>query len=513
MSGNFNQYSSSLERLVRVEIAADKLEACLILAPDISPDLLIEAYLQMRLDEAGVVRNAERERGVRWVIREYLENAGAAELRRPVLTGTPPEHGVDARLEMMVAAKEDVQSETAVDHHSRTSVEWVPAGTVVARVIPAKPARDGLNVLGEAIAAKQGRPIHPKLDDSLELRANGDIVSLREGKLMAKGNKLRIDSTVVITGNVDFSTGNVAFPGNVIIEKGVRDCFKVEAKGDIVVRDLVDAATLDARGSITLQQGIAAREKGTVKAGRDLAAKYMTNVRASAGRDALIVKELNNCELRVGRRLKGPTCSMIRGELVTGMACELGELGCESGGETIVTIGECIVLRDAVAHLSKLQEQLQRRVEKDKQHLEDLKRAKSRAASYAEEVTEAQFAYQQSAEMMKKLVKAITRVSQLFAQHTQHELTVHGKIHPGVKVHMGKWTLEFSRALSGPVRISSDGDAMPIARDLSAGTEGPVSRHCRVTSETATADIRALTRLVGLDYDALASIGAAMRAA
>ena len=512
---------TSLERLIRVEIAADRLEASLYLAPNISPDLLIDAYLHMRLDQAGIIRNAERDAGVRWIIREYLDRA-AEELRRTVITGTPPQHGVDAKLEIIPPAAgdtantpstQDAAANATTDPYARTQVNWVAAGTVVARIIPAKHGRDGVNVLGEAIPANPARAINPRLDDFLQLNANGDIIALRTGKLIHKNNSLRLDNTITITGNVDFSTSNVVFPGNVIIERGVRDCFKVEAKGDITVRDLVDAATLIADGSITLEQGIAAREKGTVTAGRDLAAKYMTNVRATAARDARIIKELNNCELHVGRRLTAPTCCVVRGHITTAMECELGELGCEGGGTTIVTIGESGSLTAIIARLATTQNQLDRRLDHDKKKLDELHSVKSLAASHAEQLTQLQFNFNRSSGSMKNLVKAVTRVSQLIALHTHHQLTVQNKIHPGAQVRMGKWTCEFTKPLVGPVRISTDGESMPVIKNLLTGAETPANKLARVHSQSAEESIRTLTRKLGLDFDAIATVAAAMRAA
>lgn len=504
--------NASIERLVRVEINADKSEAFLVLEAGVSPDLLIDAYLHMRLDEAGVIRGKDRDAGVKCIIREYMEG-GAAYLRQIVLRGTPPIHGEDARLELLELPQSRSDKPDDDTHYARGQIDWVPAGTVVARIIPAKHGKDGVNVLGEIVPAKPARALSPSLDQHLELRATGEIVTLREGRLIHKGNRLRIDSTVVIAGNVDFSTGNVVFPGNVIIEKGVRDCFSVRAKGSIQVRDLVDAATLDADGSMMLEQGIAAREKGSVRAGKDLRAKYMTNVRAVAGRDAEVSKELNNCELLVGRHLRAPNCSVIRGRVTTGMSCELGELGCESGGETTLELGECPALSAVVTRLSDIHEQLQRRLDRDTQRLNEMRSVKSRGATYAEELTELEFAKQQSAAMMQRLMKAVTRVAQMVAQHTEYSLIVHSRIHPGASVRMGAWVCRFNKPLTGPVRITTDGDAMPVMTNTLSGAQTPLNRVAKVHSEPAKGDIRTLMKRLGLDFAAITAVALAMRAA
>ena len=54
----------------------------------------------------------------------------------------------------------------------------------------------------------------------------------------------KVSNTLEIDQNVDFSTGNIDFPGNVIVHRSVKDCFTVKARDDIEVRGLIEAATL-----------------------------------------------------------------------------------------------------------------------------------------------------------------------------------------------------------------------------------------------------------------------------
>jgi hypothetical protein len=195
------------------------------------------------------------------------------------------------------------------------------------------------------------------------------------------------------------------------------------------------------------------------------------------------------------------------------MACELGELGCESGGETTLELGECPALSAVVERLTSLHELLQRRLDRDTQRLTELRSVKARGASHAEELTQLEFAKQQSAAMMQRLMKAVTRVAQMIAQHTEFSLTVRTRIYPGATVRMGPWVCQFNKPVSGPLRITTDGDTMPVLINTLTGSQMPLNRAAKVYNEPNAGDIRTLMKRLGLDFAALTSIAQAMRAA
>ena len=96
-----------------------------------------------------------------------------------------------------------------------------------------------------------------------------------------------------IGGNVDFSTGNIKFLGDVNIKGDVLTGFTVRAMGSIWVGGVIEAgATVEAGGDLTVVKGILGDGTTTVRAQRCIFSKYIENatiyVRENLQTDAII---------------------------------------------------------------------------------------------------------------------------------------------------------------------------------------------------------------------------------
>ena len=91
-----------------------------------------------------------------------------------------------------------------------------------------------------------------------------------------------------IRGDVDFSSGNINFIGDVTISGGVTSGFEVKAGGDIEVDGVVESARVESGGNITLHKGIAGAEKGMIQADGAITARFIENARVMAGGDVTV---------------------------------------------------------------------------------------------------------------------------------------------------------------------------------------------------------------------------------
>ena len=87
---------------------------------------------------------------------------------------------------------------------------------------------------------------------------------------MLNGTIIEVVNTYVVNGDVDYSTGNIQFNGNVVINGTVPDGFEVKAEGDIVVMKIAESARLEAGRDIIIKGGVQGKGKGLVSAGRDI---------------------------------------------------------------------------------------------------------------------------------------------------------------------------------------------------------------------------------------------------
>jgi uncharacterized protein (DUF342 family) len=506
--------SDTLSKLSRVEISPDRLEAGLVLEKGLAREDVHELALIARLDEVGVVASPDRDLFVRAAIRQYFDS-GCARTRVVVATGTRPVHGIDGRLELFGAAPAEPAQPTApivtkapdgrVDHHARASIAWIKAGDVIGRLHAPVEGRDGVDVCGGAVRAKGAHAVPFSSDGSVRARADGVLVALRAGVVERHGPHVRVSRTLEVAQDVDFAVGNLVFPGDVVLLKGVRDGFSVESGGDLVVRDLVDAATLVSGGSVTLEKGMAAREIGRISVHRDVQALYLTNVQGTVGRDLVVASEIGNCTLVVGREVKSPHAALVRGQIIVAGACQLGDLGSEAGVETILSLGRQDQAQSLASRAAELLKSLGDAAGKSQQRLQSLKRLGGKlSAAQAEELTELEFSAQRDTMLLGKATRAFGHLCRVIDANTRARLAIGRAIYKGVRLEVGGFDATFSKAVRGPLVIESDKGQAPTIT-IGTGQTQALATVAKVVRRDAAGDARDLAKRLGLDFDALAA--------
>ena len=90
-----------------------------------------------------------------------------------------------------------------------------------------------------------------------------------------------------IPGDVDNSTGNIDFLGNVIVNGIVHSGFTIKAKGSVEVKGPVEGANIIAGGDIILRYGVQGTETSKLQAGGNIVAKFIQNASIQAGKDII----------------------------------------------------------------------------------------------------------------------------------------------------------------------------------------------------------------------------------
>jgi uncharacterized protein (DUF342 family) len=81
-----------------------------------------------------------------------------------------------------------------------------------------------------------------------------------EGCLFWKAGQLTVDVIYHISGDVDYSTGNVKFDGAILIDGDVRSGFRVDATGSIYINGSVEAAEVySEKGDIVMLRGFSVK--------------------------------------------------------------------------------------------------------------------------------------------------------------------------------------------------------------------------------------------------------------
>lgn len=462
-------------RAVRVVISRDRLEADLELDADAKAEDLLDAVVFSIIERENLACPGDwRER-----VSSTLEShrADPSQVRRLALArGVAPRHGVDATLELLEPGPRLDEPEVgAIDHRDRRAYRAVQRGEVIARILREVQGEDGRDVFGATLPAREARPLD-LVDEPTILRGPDDAIrAAAAGVVEFSGRRLRVITRLEIEKHVDFSTGHVDFPGDVIVHGGVRDRFSVVAGGQLTIRDLVDHAQLRSGGDMTLERGMASPvEHGSIHAGRDLSTPLLTHVIAHVGRDAMIGKELTGSSLFVARELRASSACFVRCVVHAAFGAEVGTLGSEAGVETLIAVGRVERLDELSRRAFELHAPLQSRLDAARGRLSELKRIGGRMTSaQADQLCEVELEIERDRGLMARLADGVRALTQLQGRFTRVRLIVRDIIHPRVVLHLGRCVAEITTPIRGPIEITLNESGEPVL--LARGSTQPVA--------------------------------------
>jgi uncharacterized protein (DUF342 family) len=231
----------------------------------------------------------------------------------------------------------DPKDGDAIDYKNSMQVTLVEVGDILAVAVPPTDGEPGEDVRGNPIEAKSGAKAKYFLGEGLEEK-DGNIIVTAPGTPSVQEDVLMVHRSYILQGDVDLSTGNINFPGTVIIHGNVTDGFEVISEENVVINGIVSGANIKAKGYIKCAGGIQGKEKSDIIAGSFVAATFLNAASIITEGDVVITKDVLhssvNClgELRTGGSIIGGTVTAFKG-----VECG-GDLGSESGVKTTINI-------------------------------------------------------------------------------------------------------------------------------------------------------------------------------
>ena len=181
-----------------------------------------------------------------------------------------------------------------VDYAALNLINNVKEGQEICRLIRPTEGEPGRTVLDQEIPAKSGKSVSLPKGRNTEISEDGDaLVALADGHVEFTGRGFQVKPVLDVPGDVDFSTGNIKFVGDVNINGDVLSGFSVQAMGSVWVGGVIEAgSTVEAGGDLTVVKGILGDGTTTVRSQRCVFSKYIENatiyVRENLQTDAII---------------------------------------------------------------------------------------------------------------------------------------------------------------------------------------------------------------------------------
>lgn len=308
----------------RVKVAGDRMTAYLELEPPLG-----EGKWPTKADAFQLLQSEGIVYGINEAAIDQLITEGVNQTV-VVAKGTPPQHGKDSEIELLFETgpirkffyTEDAEK---VDYRDIQTVQVVQTGQVIAEKIPATKGEPGFDVFGHKIEPQAGKDKFIKLGNNAAW--TGDklkIVSKINGEPSFVNNQLNVYPVHEVKGDVNLESGNITFPGNVVIHGNVDSGFCVEAEGDITIYGNVEAAVIKAGGNLTVLGGINGQGKCNINCNGDFTSKYIENTKVDCGGSVIVKEAIMHCEVNANSQV---LVKMGKGLIVGGVI---------RAGETIV---------------------------------------------------------------------------------------------------------------------------------------------------------------------------------
>lgn len=351
-----NEQAMPLEYYVNISLSNDKLDAYIHFTNFHDEFTCTTAQLEEMLGKHHIVHGINSD-----ILQKIAANPSQYSWDKTVIaSGDKPVDGADGYMEWLydLEAKEKRPMERedgTVNYKEVTSINNIRKGQIIAKRIPAKEGQDGRAVTGEVLFAKSGKEARFKLGKNVVTDPEQSAIYAAIDGVVVKTDRDKINVFPVyeVNGDVDFNVGNINFVGTVVIRGNVHPGFQIKASGDIRVTGGVEAAELEAEGSIEISAGILGQNKGYVKAGKNIKSSFIQDGNVEAGEDIVVSQSIMHSTIRAGKTV---ICQGTKG-LIVGGTIQAGEkvvartIGNAMSTATVIEVGVLPELRNKLIQL------------------------------------------------------------------------------------------------------------------------------------------------------------------
>lgn len=268
---------------------------------------------------------------------------------------TPPIDGIDGVIQYYfnkdkhIAPVEDEQG--VVDYKNLGLINNITSGTPIAEISMPTEGEPGMDITGKRVQQKVGVPAKYNVGAGTQLVNNDtQIIASINGNLVFKNGAFTVEEKIVINGDVDVSSGNIDFIGDVIIKGGVFEGFRVASKRSITINGLVTSAEIIADGDVSVKGGVINSKvvsKANVKVG--FCENSVINAEGNVESPSFVGGEVFATEKIIASG-KGV---MVGGKYTALNGLEASVIGSENYTKTLITLGNNAVLSEEREKLEK----------------------------------------------------------------------------------------------------------------------------------------------------------------
>jgi len=422
---------------IQVTLEADRMKGFITLIPHAGSGMPIDSErVKEEIEKEGITRGIDQEK-----VAAAVSKARGGEIVEKLLIaqGLEPEQNESGKLifhiERASGSRVTITEDGRANYKKQDRITSVQKGALLAEILPTAAAKDGWDVTGKEIPARESTPVSLEAGKHVKKEENSDgsakFIAEESGELIQNGNVLEVLNVHTIEGSVNLKTGNVKFSGSVLIKGSVLSGFTVVSGESIIVQETVQSSLLSAADNITVLQGVKGDDKAILRAKKNIKVNFAEQAHLLCSGDILIQNSSLRCNIKCNGRL---TMESDKGHIIGGFVrvrkgLEARNIGSAMGIPTHIFCGQDYLVRDqieleekaieklknAISGIDSDMKQLERSALADKRGLEKLRKEKLRHL-----------------QVIEKKSHILFNLREKFEQHFPSEITVKGTIFPGV---------------------------------------------------------------------------------
>jgi len=462
----FSDNNISVEKVLFVHVAANSMEAFLSytgkskLTAEKIREEIYSKNISSGIDDHAIdfIVSSFNESGT--PIKEFL-----------IAKGTPCKQGRDGEIKFLfsqskgLGLNEYLQDGEIVQ--GINTIRSVEKDSEIACIIPHIEPSSGKDIYGRIISAQKVKKV--KLRPGKNVRASEDglhFFAESGGKPVLEGDKLSISDVLRISGDLDYTVGNIDFDGVVEIEGDVADGFQVKATKTIFIKGIVGAADLEAGLDIQILGGCNGLERSHITAGGNIEAKYMNEVFVKSQGDILVKNEIVSSHIYCLGRVYVKFGSIRGGEIGAKLGIESLDIGNDVAIKTTLIPGDDFVLNEELKRIDEIIVQKNTEMAEITKRISPLLKNKELLAKLPEDT---QQKLKETLEYLKNLRNEKNALNQeknnaisKALQDALPEVVVYHYIYSGVILKIGKSRRVISSVLEGPLRLFEEEDRVTV---------------------------------------------------
>ncbi|WP_236287138.1 DUF342 domain-containing protein [Paenibacillus allorhizoplanae] len=358
-----------LDFFISITVSDDKLSAHLLIS---NTEDTFKVSIGQLLD---LVQKNRIIHGVNQVVlAEIAANPKSFSLKKTLIaTGTKQVDGQNGYIKLSFDfddnEKKPLELEDGrVNYKEVVSIHNVRKGQLIGQRFLATAGTPGRAVTGETLFSKSGKEARFKVGKNVVTDAEqmGLYATIDGMVVRTDRDKINVFPVYEINGDVDYNIGNIDFIGTVVVRGNVLPGFKIRAAGDIRVTGGVEAAELEAEGSIEISAGIVGQNKALIKAGKNVKSSFIQDATIEVSGDLNVSQSIMHSTVRAGRSVNcvGAKGLIVGGTIQAGERVAARTIGNSMSTATVIEVGVLPELRNEMIQLRNQLRTLSENMEK-----------------------------------------------------------------------------------------------------------------------------------------------------